>query len=112
MRARTPLETFYHDVEPELAAEAASRIVPHAYVALSTETKHEGWRLFPCTYVMCTKDRALPVDRMRGKLTTIMNDPDLSKTWEIVELDSGHSPFLTVPSECARIIRKAAGEDV
>lgn len=57
------IDMFYHDVEPSLAAEAASKIVPHANSRFSMPTKHAGWKPFPCAFVITTQDHAAQPDR-------------------------------------------------
>ncbi|KAK4539407.1 hypothetical protein LTR36_010970 [Oleoguttula mirabilis] len=107
-----PIATFYHDVEPALAAQAVKHLVKQAYEPMAAKATQAGWKLFPVTYVFCAEDRAVPAECMRARVETILGDERLRGRWEVLTLEGGHSPFLSRPDECARVIRRAAGEDV
>lgn len=61
------------------------------------------------SYLLCEDDRAVPL---------VMQNAAVEALWEkgghvFAEVaKSGHSPFLKLPEETARFIRKAAGEDI
>lgn len=100
---------FYHDVEPALAAEAAAKVVPHANQCFSTPTKHAGWKPYPCAFIITTDDHVAPPAMIRWTLDEVMfKDPEVKARWEVHELASSHSPFLSMPGECAKIIEKYA----
>lgn len=99
---------FYHDVPPNLAAEAAAKVVPHANKCFSTPTKHAGWRPFPCAFVITTEDHVAPPAMIRWMLDEMLKDSELKSRWDVHELASSHSPFLSMPEECARIVEKYA----
>lgn len=107
-----PIDAFYHDLDPDAARKAASYVVKQAPGSLSATTKHAGWKLFPVTYLLCTEDRALSVDRMQDRLKQVLADEKSRKEWDMLTMEGGHSPFLSKPDVCARIIRRAAGEDL
>jgi pimeloyl-ACP methyl ester carboxylesterase len=81
---------FYHDVDPELAAEAASRERRDA-------SPDEPWPLaawpdVPTHFIVCTNDRFFEADWLRGVVRDRLGiTPD--------ELDSGHTPALSHPVE-------------
>lgn len=110
-----PVAKFYNDVEPAMAADAAASLLPQAVEAFVTPTQHDGCGEFPVTYVVCSLDKALTAEYQRSAVDVIRSregrkgGPDAV---EMVTLESGHSPFLNMPEECAAIIRKAAGEEL
>jgi pimeloyl-ACP methyl ester carboxylesterase len=53
----------------------------------------------PTTAVVCTQDRAAPAARQRDWAR---------RAGRVVELASGHHPFLSRPSELAALIAEAA----
>lgn len=100
---------FYHDVSPELAEKAASKIVPHANKCFSTPTKYAGWRPYPCAFVITTEDHVAQPAMIRMMLDQyIFQDPEVRARWEVHELVSSHSPFLSMPEKCLPIIEKYA----
>ncbi len=59
----------------------------------------------PSTYIMCEKDQALypPVQEW------VIASCKLPS--EILRLDAGHAPYLSMPETVAAIVRRAAGEE-
>jgi len=88
--------TYYHDVPPELAAEAMKRAPNHP----SDRAYREPWPLdqWPDVrthFLLCRNDRFFPADWMRGVVRDRLGiTPD--------EMDSGHCPMLSQPVELAR----------
>lgn len=105
-----PISPFYHDVEPELAKEAASRCVKNSRSAFMETTKHAGWEAFPCTYVTCLDDRAVPPAVCKAMLDRLSEEERMS--WTFQESEGSHSPFLSRPAELAGLLRRAVGEAV
>ena len=90
-------EVFYHDVEPDLAAEAMSRERRQ-----SESTGHEPWPLpawpdIPTHVVIGRNDRFFPADWLRGVVRDRLGiEPD--------ELECGHTPALSCPRELVELI--------
>jgi pimeloyl-ACP methyl ester carboxylesterase len=90
------IETYYHDVPTELAAEALRRERNHP----SSRAYEEPWPLdrWPDVrthFLVCRNDRLFPAAWMRGLVRE-----RLGITPE--EIDSGHCPMLSQPAELAR----------
>lgn len=89
------LKTYYHDVPPELAAEALRRARSHP----SERAYYEPWPLdawpdVPTRFLLCRDDRFFPAVWMRGVVRDRLGiTPD--------EIDSGHCPMLSRPGELA-----------
>jgi pimeloyl-ACP methyl ester carboxylesterase len=83
---------FYHDVDPDLAAEAMSKERRQ-----SDTTSREPWPLpawpgVPTHFIVCRNDRFFPADWLRGVVRERLGiKPD--------EIDSGHTPALSHPTE-------------
>lgn len=105
-----PLPVFYHDVEPKLAEEAAKRVISSSYASFVEKTQHTPWKTLPCTYIFCTKDRALPFEAQQAMLAGVGEEDRAN--WETVTMEGGHSPFLAQPDECAKVLGNIAGEVV
>jgi pimeloyl-ACP methyl ester carboxylesterase len=97
----TAISGFYHDCDTEEAEAAAARLTPEHPSTRVTPARTASWRRIPSTYVICTDDRALTVERQRllaGRLDAT------------VDIESGHSPMLCRPHELADIIERVALE--
>jgi pimeloyl-ACP methyl ester carboxylesterase len=98
MPAAQAVDVFYHDCEPSLASWASSRLRPQSTAPLMEPCPLERWPdRVPTTYVVAERDRALSPDACRrlarehGQMT-------------VVDIDSGHSSFLSRPTEIADLL--------
>jgi pimeloyl-ACP methyl ester carboxylesterase len=88
---------FYHDVDPELAAEAISKERRQ-----SESTGHEPWPLpawpdVPTHFIVCRNDRFFPAEWLRPVVRDRLGiEPD--------EIDSGHTPALSHPNDLAALM--------
>jgi pimeloyl-ACP methyl ester carboxylesterase len=89
------VETYYHDVPPELAAEAMRRERNHPSDRAYREPwPLEAWPDVPTRSVLCRNDRLFPAAWMRGLVRDRLRiTPD--------EIDSGHCVNLSRPAELA-----------
>jgi hypothetical protein len=98
--------TYYPDVPPELAAEAARRNRAHP----SERAYREPWPLdawpdVPTRFLLCRHDRLFPAAWMRALVRERLGiTPD--------EIDSGHCPNLSRPAELAVRLEGYAGDEV
>jgi pimeloyl-ACP methyl ester carboxylesterase len=87
-------DIFYHDVPPELAAEALKRGRAQSEARMSEPSPLKAWPDVPVKVVLCRDDRLLPAAFLRRvareRLGVI---PD--------EIDGGHTPALSHPTELA-----------
>jgi len=89
--------TFYHDVPPELAAEALAR----GRVQSDTPTEEpwplDAWPDVPTRFILCRDDRLLPADFLRRVVRERLGiAPD--------EIDGGHCVALSRPKELAELL--------
>ena len=85
---------FYHDVPPELAAEALSRGRDQAETPGQEPWPLDTWPDVPTRYLLCREDRMFPAEWMRGVVRERLGiTPD--------EIDGGHCPALSRPRELA-----------
>src|SRR5580700_2494647 len=99
------LAAFYHDVEPSLARQAASRLRPFqktGYAVIETDAV-AAWRTIPTTYVVCADDRMIHPDTQRE-----MAAEAAAAGAEVVEWPSSHSPFLSHPDLVADLVARRA----
>ena len=99
------IATYYHDVPPELAAEATRRERNHPSDRAYSEPWPLGaWPDVRTHFLLCRNDRFFPADWMRGVVRDrLAITPD--------EIDSGHCPMLSQPVELARRLEAYALRD-
>ncbi|EXJ60461.1 hypothetical protein A1O7_04614 [Cladophialophora yegresii CBS 114405] len=103
----TPIETFYNDVkEPE---KYVNMLKPHSYLTFASKVTYAGWKHVSCTYLLCEKDEAIPIHAQKGMVEAAQQ---AGADMKVETIDASHSPFLSMPAEMARSIRRAAGESV
>jgi SAM-dependent methyltransferase len=87
-------DVYYHDVPPEIAAQAAARGRGQAAKPMSEPWPLEAWPDVPTRYVLCRDDRAFPAEWLRGVVQGRLGfEPD--------EIDGGHCAYLGRPGEVA-----------
>jgi pimeloyl-ACP methyl ester carboxylesterase len=87
--------TFYDDVDSDAAAWAVDQLVPQTVRSWSEGVTDVGTRSAPSSYVLCERDQALAPS---------MQEKFALRAGSLHRLDSGHSPFLSMPMELARVL--------
>ena len=91
------VESFYADVEADLARWAVSRLWRYfSYAAVTQELTEAAWQAIPSTYVICEAD-SLPLSLQEGWA---------ARTDTVARMNTSHSPFLSQPAELARLIEE------
>ena len=99
-----PKDTFYADVPEPLASEAANQIYGQSLLSFNTacgsvhyqEDAYNKRRV----YLHTNQDQALPPFAQ----DLFVNGSEVS--WDVVKLDTSHSPFLSEPEKLAGIVEK------
>lgn len=86
---------FTGDCDEDTARGARARLVPQSAAAFAQPPRTVSWRAVPSTFVLCAQDRATP--------------PVVQAAWSgragrIIEIPTGHYPFLSRPDLLADII--------
>jgi len=93
----TAREMFFPDAAPADAAWATAQMRPQAYRVMNEITPLMGWPDVQSAYIVCREDRATnPEWGRRAARERLGVEP--------VEIDGGHSPFITRPMELAALI--------
>jgi pimeloyl-ACP methyl ester carboxylesterase len=89
--ARTDLaeQTFLQDADPDTVAAAIARLAPQSVHVTGQPVHAAAWQQVPSTYLVCAQDRGTPPERQREFAR---------RAGTVVELDTGHHPFLTQPA--------------
>lgn len=97
----TATEVFFHDAPPDMAAWAVARLRPQSYSVMNETTPLERWPDVPLHSIVCRDDRAFDPDWLRAAARERLGI-------EALEIDGGHSPFMTRPAELAALIDACA----
>lgn len=98
-------ETFYGDVDNAAAAAAIALFSSDGPVGILGETLAVTTRRYgsvPHTYVVCTRDKVIPVALQRRFIKEI--DAVSAAPTTVVEFSTSHSPFLSEPTALADVI--------
>ncbi len=95
------VELFYHDASERLASWAVPQLRPQGYRIMREPTPLRTWPEVPTTYLLCREDRAVDAGWARSVAHERLRT-------EAIELEGGHSPFLTRPAELASALVDAA----
>jgi pimeloyl-ACP methyl ester carboxylesterase len=91
-------ELFLQDCDEFTTEQAVSRLTRQSLMPFTQPPRRIAWRQKPATYVICTRDLAIPaeVQRRRARASA-----------RVVEFDAGHHPFLSRPEAFAHTIAAA-----
>jgi pimeloyl-ACP methyl ester carboxylesterase len=93
----TATELFYHDTPAAVARWATQRLRPQSYRVLDEITPLAAWPDVERSSIVCREDRAINPEWVRTAARERLGV-------DAIELVGGHSPFLSRPSELARIL--------
>ena len=80
---------------------AIRQLRPQCNAAFEERIGTPGWKEVPSTYVVCASDQVIAPDLQREVLAP--------RTTHVVEIDSGHSPFLSMPAQLAEAMSLQPG---
>ncbi|KIX05569.1 uncharacterized protein Z518_06441 [Rhinocladiella mackenziei CBS 650.93] len=109
-----PEVLFYNDLSSEEASRWTKILKPHSWRSKEKPPSSEGvgWWFIPTSYLVCENDNAIPAPFQR-KMISDANEAYVARgsNWKIREevVDSGHSPFLSMPDQAADFIRRTTG---
>jgi pimeloyl-ACP methyl ester carboxylesterase len=101
-----PIEALYHDVPQELAEKLAADLRPQSVPVMSSPCQYTAWKHIPTTYLLGENDKMISYERQKQLIE------DAGVPIATYTCDAGHSPFVSQPEFVAKVIRRAAGEDV
>lgn len=115
-----PIDMLYHDIDDKAeVGRMVSLLKPWCFIPGNyTKMIHEPWKIIPATYLHATKDRVI---EMRNQIKMVQNVRDAgAQNLRCVALDSGHTPFGSMPEKVAELLfevaavssKDAAGTDV
>lgn len=88
----------------------SAQLVKHPKIAQYTAVSHEAFREVPVTYLLCEKDKAIPVE-VQKMMIDKMEESGV-KVGRIESCQGSHSPFLSMPEKVVEVVVRAAQEKV
>jgi len=99
---------FYQDLDDDTVAELAKDLRPQSVGAFWCTTTYAAWRHIPTTYILCEADKPSTVMASHYLIHTAKSSGP-HKIDNVVEVDAGHSPFISKPEWTASsLINEAA----
>lgn len=96
-------EALYGDCDPATRDWAVARLRPQQAVAFTQPVPQPAWREIPSTYIVCSEDKAMRPERQRTVFAP--------RARRVLDLDAGHSPFLSRPEALAAMLAGVAERD-
>lgn len=115
MTAQDPIPIFYNDIKDERTLqELVADLKAQTYSAFFGKATFAPWLEINATYIMCSKDNALPFEGQKDMVANankvIEDCGHAGIKMNGVTLDTSHTPFVSQPKRVAEILRRAAGE--
>jgi pimeloyl-ACP methyl ester carboxylesterase len=95
LRSEYAREHYLQDCPDDVLAPAIERLVPQTLAVSATPVKSAAWQAITSTYVVCADDRGSLADWQRARA---------ERADEVVELEAGHHPFLSMPEAMAELV--------
>jgi hypothetical protein len=99
-------DMFYQDLDDATSAQLAKDLRPHSLATFWDTTTYVAWRDIPTSYIVCTKDRPTTVAAIQYLIATAKSGTH--KIDNVIEVDTGHSPFISRPKWTAETLVKEA----
>jgi pimeloyl-ACP methyl ester carboxylesterase len=87
--------TYLQDCPDEVVAPAIDRLVRQSLAVTQAPVTAAAWQGIPSTYVVCADDLGTPPELQRQQA---------ERAGRVVELPSGHHPFLSMPQAVADLV--------
>ncbi|KAI1740507.1 Alpha/beta hydrolase fold-1 [Xylaria scruposa] len=98
---------FYQDMDDDTVELLVKDIRPQSLGAFWSTTEHAAWRFIPTTYILTLKDKPSTVAAARYLIDTAKAS-GTHKIDRVIELQTGHSPFISCPELTARTLIEEA----
>ena len=100
INAERAAECFYHDCTPEEAQWAVSMLEKQSASPFVQKLNHAPWQVVESTYVVCTEDRAVPL-QVQERLS--------ARCQHSLRIRSSHSPMLSQPQTIVELLTRLSG---
>ena len=97
VRPELLVDTFLHDCDFDTRTQAADHLSRQSAQVTGQPVAAAAWQQVSTTYLVCAQDRGTPAGRQREFARRASN---------VVELDTGHHPFLSQPAAVRDLLLK------
>lgn len=101
---------FYHDLPAEEAIKWSRRVMTSSWKVCEETITHAAFLEIPTWYLLTTLDNAIPLGVQKYFVQRARDKGALLPESHVVEVASGHCPFLSQIDATSAFTRKAAGE--
>jgi len=88
-------DIFLQDCDADVQRQATDKIARQSLQVVGQPVRSAAWHDVPSTYLLCGQDRGTPAQRQRAFA---------GRAGSIVEMDTGHHPFLSQPAAVRDLI--------
>jgi pimeloyl-ACP methyl ester carboxylesterase len=104
-----PVYWFYADLPEKETQKWVALLRPHSWKVNLDKAKFAAYEAIPTSYLICTKDAAFPPEAQREICKTASKG---GLKVRVEEIDSSHSPFLSMVEKTGDFVRRSAGENI
>ncbi|KAL8628151.1 hypothetical protein Q9189_006128 [Teloschistes chrysophthalmus] len=94
---------FFNDLPPDEGEVWAGRLRKHSRLAFTSPLTHRAYDHHPSSYLLCTRDNAIPLRQQRQMVTA-------AGITDLTVVESGHCPQVSRPGDVVGWVRRVAGE--
>jgi pimeloyl-ACP methyl ester carboxylesterase len=100
-------KTIFSDLPEDEAKYYMDQMSIHSTISFSGRLTHPAYKHVPVTYLLTAADKMFLPEYQRATIDAAERDGIVVRT---VELDSGHTPMLSMPDEVVQVLLEAAAE--
>jgi hypothetical protein len=104
-------DMFYQDLDNGTVAELVKDLQTRSFGAFWSTTTHAAWRYIPTTYVICNADKPSTVLAAQY-LVDAARASGQHKIDNVVRVDAGHSPSISMPEWTAGLLIEETGRSI
>lgn len=95
VRTEALVATFLQDCSEDIQQQASTKLAQQSLSVLAQPVRAAAWQMIPNTYVVCAADNGTPPEMQRRFA---------QRARRVVEVKSGHHPFLSQPTAVSDLI--------
>lgn len=100
-----PEPIFFNDMSPEHATDIKRHLKQHSNQAFTSRLTFAAYKAIPTTYILCTKDNAMPFAAQEAMVAQARS---LGADITTVTLEASHSPFCSMPDAVVAACNQSA----
>lgn len=97
----------FSDLSPDIALEWAQKMTTQSLPSFSGKLTYPAYRHIPTSFIFCERDLILSPDLQRATIAFLESERGGEGSVDVIKLDAGHCPNVSVPQETAAAIVKS-----